>query len=162
MTTSIPSKKLAVLFLCALFLVNGCGKKGNPTPDDERDKFTWAESGIQVSLNGCLSVTGILQGNSAKLTDVVFELQPIQDGDDCAGCPFTPSERAEFAESQLRGHPEVNTIKLNYCPREQAPVYRWRLVGVNIHRRFPYEVTPVQTFTVNEEPEREYAPFYLP
>ncbi len=149
------------LILLAVAL-QGCGKKANPIPDDNRDRFSWTGSNMMVLPNGCLTVNATLSGNVANMTDVVLELQPLQPDNTCAGCPFAPTERGEFAESAVRGHPEVNTIRLNYCPQEKAPSYRWRLVGINIHKRFPYALTPTQTFVVREEPEIEHAPFYLP
>lgn len=160
--SSFFSRMLLCFALILLLMLFGCGKKGVPQPDDARDKFAWADTSMQAGLNGCLSVTGTLSGQVANLTDVVLEIQPIADDDDCVGCPFTPTERMEFSERTLRGHPEVNTIRLNYCPREETPSYRWRLIGINVHRRFPYEVTPVKLFTIHEEPETQHAPFYLP
>ena len=152
---------ILVCLLAASFLAS-CGKKSSPVPNDARDSFTWTQSSVVASSNGCLTGTGILSGNVANLTDVIFELQPIQPDDACENCPFTPSERVEFSQSVLRGHPEVNTIRFTYCPRDTAPVYRWRFVGTNIHRRLSYAVTPLQTLSLNDEPESEHAPFFLP
>ncbi len=156
-----PLCGVLTLILMAAML-QGCGKKAAPVPDDNRDRFSWASSSMMVLPNNCLAVNATLSGNVANLTDVVLELQPLQPDNTCADCPFAPTEREEFAESAVRGHPEVNTIRLTYCPREQAPSYRWRLVGINIHKRFPYALTPTRTFVVQEEPEIEHAPFYLP
>ena len=151
----------ATLLIMALALA-GCGKKSMPLPDDRRDQFTWTSSSVQVTLNGCLSAYGTLSGNVANLTEVIFELQPLSGADACDNCPFTPAERAEFPANTLRGHPEVNTVRLTYCPREQAPLYLWRMVGINIHKRFPYALTPIRKTETKEEQEIYYAPFLIP
>ena len=151
-----------LLLLILLAAIQGCGKKGLPVPNDNRDLFAWTGSSMVILPNNCLTVSATLSGNIANLTDVVLELQPLLPDNTCSGCPFTPTERAEFAESAVRGHPEVNTIRLAYCPQEQASSYHWRLVGINIHRRFSYALTPIQTFTIHGKPEIEHAPFYLP
>ena len=162
MKYSIFSFSCRTLLLALLLLLTGCGKKSMPLPDDRRDQFAWTSSSAQITLNGCLSVYGTLSGNVAKLTDVIFELQPLAADDTCDNCPFTPAERAEFPANTLRGHPEVNTVRLTYCPREQAPFYRWRMVGINIHRRFPYALTPIHKTETKEEKETYYAPFLIP
>ena len=151
-----------LLLLILLAAIQGCGKKGLPVPNDNRNLFTWTGSSMMILPNSCLTVSATLSGNIANLTDVVLELQPLLPDNTCAGCPFTPTERAEFAESAVRGHPAVNTVRLTYCPQAQTPSYHWRLVGINVHKRFPYALTPVQAFVVQEYPEIEHAPFYLP
>ena len=49
--------------LCCLLLVAaGCGKKGDPVPQDKKNLFTWEKADAAFTQNGCLAVSGLMSG----------------------------------------------------------------------------------------------------
>ncbi len=138
----IAHSLILLALLSALGL--GCGKKALPQPQDEREMFRWTGAKATAK-SDCLSIDAQLVGNLRNVAGVVLELEAADTGEQCANCPFLPVERKEFAIDNLSAQGKSGRITLDYCPTVEAPAYRWRLVGRNVYRTFPYQLTQVQT-----------------
>ncbi|MEG2140382.1 MAG: hypothetical protein RRY20_06305 [Bilophila sp.] len=156
MTTA---RALRTLFL-ALFLllsVTGCGKKGDPMPQDQKNIFTWESANASLTANGCLAIAALMRGASQNVDGFTIELEPLSARPDstlpaelqtaqdtCEGCPFTPREHAEITPQQAAQADKGTRYTFTYCPQTKAAAYRWRLVARNVFMSFPFALTPVK------------------
>ena len=103
------------ILCCLLLIAAGCGKKGDPVPQDKKNLFSWE------------SADAALTGNT------------------CEGCPFPPRETQELTPQQAVPTDSGTRFAFTYCPQTKAAAYRWRLVARNVFMAFPYALTPVKT-----------------
>ena len=137
-TKTLRTGTCGLILLLALTAV-GCGKIGNPSPAKSPDVFDFAASSAASSGN-CLVIQGTISGAAANLEYMGLELAPLSGPDDCPGCPFNPRESTEFNDTDIQLDAN-GRFTFSYCPDLAAPMYRWRLVGKNVHRGMPYVLT---------------------
>ena len=127
------------ILCCLLLIAAGCGKKGDPVPQDKKNLFSWESA--DAALTG-FSIELEPLAASADST-LPKELQTPQDT--CEGCPFTPRETQELTPQQAVPTDSGTRFAFTYCPQTKAAAYRWRLVARNVFMAFPYALTPVKT-----------------
>lgn len=139
----------AVLALCLALVptLSGCGKKGAPMPDYSSRLFSWSNVSAVMSGDGCLSVSGAVDGSAENLADMVLELQPLDSS--CEGCPFVPFLTHLVTAADAWENPSGRSFRFAYCPPLASPdaVYLWRLAGRNVFSSLPPALTPVQVTT---------------
>jgi hypothetical protein len=91
-------------------------------------------------VGACIAFTGSFSGAYRHFSGIRLELQTLRSVDDCPGCPFTPDEIVELSPSEAGFNPNNGTVAFSYCPRKTAPMYRWRMVGINEYNRMPHAV----------------------
>ncbi|MDL2306479.1 hypothetical protein LJC48_00415 [Desulfovibrio sp. OttesenSCG-928-C06] len=123
---------LAMLALCLVIPVSGCGKAGAPKPRKSSRSFVWQQVDI-VPAGKCLEVNAVMSGVYTNLNSVLLEIDGVSGPEDCPGCPFQPSETYKSDKLSEIFNPSTGTLKFSYCPREQADAYRARLIGTNIY-----------------------------
>ncbi|MBQ8172611.1 MAG: hypothetical protein IJ034_01545, partial [Mailhella sp.] len=82
---------LAVLAVFLFGALAGCGLKGDPRPDFDRDSFSFGEISAVLAADGTVTVRGSLTGAFQNMHFLVLEMQPV-DGELCKGCPFVPQD----------------------------------------------------------------------
>lgn len=147
-------KKTSTLLICLLFcalLLPGCGKKGNPIPQDAKNIFAWkgAKATRTTVLNNgepqnCISIQADMTGAVTNVEAFLLELEP-QTGEICRECPFTPTEVMEVKPIAAQEYQKTTRYTFSYCPSTQAATYRLRLVARNVFSAFPYELTRILT-----------------
>lgn len=140
---------VSLLALSAL-LLTACGKEGMPIPKKTHDTFTITGASATV-MGQCLAVSATVNGAVTNFDNVRMEIDPIQSYDDCPGCPFVAQEYQEFSASASQFDVETGQFFLSFCPAESAPMYRWRLVGKNVHPGLPYATTTPQVVMMQTE-----------
>ena len=126
---------LAFLLILALPLCSACGKKGLPVPPGTPDTVTI--SGAKATMDTrlikgrpvrCLTILTDLTGSINSLDEFMLELEPLTD-ETCLGCPFLPSETGIPTSTDIIHASNLTRYTLEYCPKEQASDYRWRLTA---------------------------------
>lgn len=147
-------KKIIILACCILtlgLLTPGCGKKGNPIPQDAKNAFAW--TGVKATRttvlnNGepqnCISILADMTGAATNVEMFLLELEP-QTGEICRECPFTPSEAQEVKPIAAQEYQKTTRYTFSYCPATQASAYRLRLVARNVFSAFPYALSRIMT-----------------
>lgn len=148
MNRSVVRFTLSLLTLTALFIV-ACGKAGMPIPKKTQDTFTIAGAGVTV-MGQCLAANGTVTGAVNNVDTIMIEVQSIQSYDDCPGCPFVAQEYQEFSASAAQFDAKTGQFLLSFCPVTDAPMYRWRLVGKNIHLGLPHAATTPQIVVMQQ------------
>ena len=121
--------------MSAFFAVSGCGKKGLPLPDLERDMFSFSEYSATLR-GGVINIECRISGAVRNLEYVVLEIEPV-DGELCTGCPFLAVEQKHFDSRELWDGSVGERISLSYQPGRMMDSYRWRIVGHNILTGLP-------------------------
>lgn len=157
--TSTARTLFLVASLCLMLIsVVGCGKKGDPIPQDQKNIFTWDNATASLTANGCLAVSALMRGAAQNVDSFTIELEPLSANadstlpaelqtaqDTCEGCPFTPREHAEITPQQAVQVEKGTRYAFTYCPTTKAAAYRWRLVARNVFMAFPFAITPIKT-----------------
>ena len=151
------NKTLLSALLCALVLTSaGCGKKGDPVPQDKKNLFSWESADASFTANGCLAISAVMNGATRNVDSFTIELEPLSapanstlpaelqtQQDTCEGCPFAPQETGELSPQRVTDNEKA--FRFTYCPSTKAAAYRWRLVARNVFMSFPYVLSPVKT-----------------
>ena len=138
----IDRRVLILALVCAGLIFSGCGKKGNPIPQDGKRQFAWQSAEASWGANGCLNITARMTGATENVDDFRLELE-AEDESICRECPFTPGETADLTPQQAVPADNGTNYAFTYCPAAKAPSYRWRLVAANVFTSFPHALTPV-------------------
>ena len=146
------------ILCCLLLIAAGCGKKGDPVPQDKKNLFSWESADAALTGNGCLAISALMKGAARNVDGFSIELEPLAASadstllkelqtpqDTCEGCPFTPRETQELTPQQAVPTDSGTRFAFTYCPQTKAAAYRWRLVARNVFMAFPYALTPVKT-----------------
>ena len=146
------------ILCCLLLIAAGCGKKGDPVPQDKKNLFSWESADAALTGNGCLAIAALRTGAARNVDGFSIELEPRAASadstlpkelqtpqDSCEGCPFTPRETQELTPQQAVPTDSGTRFAFTYCPQTKAAAYRWRLVARNVFMAFPYALTPVKT-----------------
>lgn len=146
------------ILCCLLLIAAGCGKKGDPVPQDKKNLFSWESADAALTRNGCLAISALMKGAARNVDGFSIELEPLAASadstlpkelqtpqDTCEGCPFTPRETQELTPQQAVPMDSGTRFAFTYCPQTKAAAYRWRLVARNVFMAFPYALTPVKT-----------------
>jgi len=128
---------LCLLPLCLIVILSACGKTGNPVPPHSARSFTWASTNAE-GVGACIVFTGTFSGAHRHFNGIRLELQSLTGIDDCLGCPFTPDEVMKLSPREAGFNPDNGSVAFSYCPRKPAPVYRWRMAGINEYGRIPH------------------------
>lgn len=139
---------LSLLTLTALFLA-ACGKAGMPVPKKTQDTFTLTGASVTV-MGKCLAASGTVTGAVNNFDIIRIEVNSIQSDEDCPGCPFVPQEYQEFSASAAQFDVNTGQFLLSFCPAADAPMYRWRLVGKNVHPGLPHAMTTPQVVVMQK------------
>ena len=151
-------KTWIVPVLCLLLVAAGCGKKGDPVPQDKKNLFVWEKADAAFTKNGCLVVSAQMSGATRNVDGFSIELEPLAASTDstlpkelqtpqdtCEGCPFTPRDTQELTPQQAVPTDGGTRYAFTYCPTIKAAAYRWRLVARNVFMSFPFALTPIKT-----------------
>ena len=49
------------ILCCLLLIAAGCGKKGDPVPQDKKNLFSWESADAALTGNGCLAISALLK-----------------------------------------------------------------------------------------------------
>ena len=103
------------ILCCLLLIAAGCGKKGDPVPQDKKNLFSWESADAALTGNGCLAISALMKGAARNVDGFSIELEPLAASadstlpkelqtpqDTCEGCPFTPRETQELTPQQDR------------------------------------------------------------
>ncbi|TVQ96536.1 MAG: hypothetical protein EA399_15745 [Desulfovibrionales bacterium] len=121
--------------LMGLVLVfgTGCGKKAWPEPQLDEDRFYWGQ--IQHQRQGaCLDARALVHGAANKLGNVYLEWMEWDRPEDCPECPFEVTSRVLLADRSSELKRQNGVIRILLCEWDPDLSYRWRLVGMNVHR----------------------------
>ena len=122
------------ILCCLLLIAAGCGKKGDPVPQDKKNLFSWESADAVLTRNGCLAISALMKGAARNVDGFSIELEPLAASADST----LPPQQAVPTDSGTR-------FAFTYCPQTKAAAYRWRLVARNVFMAFPYALTPVKT-----------------
>ena len=50
------------ILCCLLLIAAGCGKKGDPVPQDKKNLFSWESADAALTGNGCLAISALMKG----------------------------------------------------------------------------------------------------
>lgn len=134
---------LAVLAVFLLGILAGCGLKGDPRPDFDRDSFSFGEISAVLAADGTVTVSGSLDGAFQNMHFLVLEMQPV-DGELCKGCPFVPQDQFRIDARDAWESENGSRFSVVYRPIFAADMYRWRLIGHNIYSGIGAVVSPLQ------------------
>lgn len=142
--------------LLALTILTGCGKKAMPQPKDSKEYFAWKNS-VATSSGDCINISAELSGAIRNIDGILLEVEPVGANNTCYECPFLPTERQSYNYDNVVLDGKRYQIAMTFCPETKSPAYRWRLVGRNVFRTFPYAMTPVHLLVpavTEEQPEK--------
>jgi len=150
----IFSSPIPFLLVCGLlgmlfFGVSGCGKKGFPEPKDASRSFFWKEINAKL-VGNCLAFTGSFEGAYENFDGIRLEVAPLQDLDDCPGCPFVPKEVSELSPRETGFNRKDGSVAFSYCP-QPGNAYRWRLAGISRFNRLPHATMSDRILMVNPQ-----------
>ena len=134
---------LAVLAVFLFGALAGCGLKGDPRPDFDRDSFSFGEISAVLAADGTVTVSGSLTGAFQNMHFLVLEMQPV-DGELYKGCPFVPQDQFRIDARDAWENENGSRFSVVYRPIFAADMYRWRLIGHNIYSGIGAVVSPVQ------------------
>lgn len=119
------------VFLLAFSM--GCGKKGWPEPQIDEDRFFWGQ--IQHQRQGaCLDARALVHGAADKLGDVYLEWMQGDIPEDCPECSFEVTGRVLLGDGASEFKRQNGVIRILFCEWDTESSYRWRLLGMNVHR----------------------------
>lgn len=142
-------KTLALSSLILALAAVGCGKKGPPVPQDQRNVFAWEEVTAEITPGMCFAITADLRGATRNVEVFLLELEPKSDAV-CVECPFNPVEVTELKPDVVQDRNNGQRYQFSYCPGSKADSYRWRMVARNVFKAFPYATSPIKTLQTNE------------
>ncbi len=125
-----------VVLLAAMAFLFGCGRRGDPVPDNDRETFAFADLSAEMPVEGMLMITGSLTGASHNMEYLVLQLQGV-DGELCLGCPFLVQEEQRFLARDIATDAEGRNFSFMYASGYPAAMYRWRLMGTSVYAGFP-------------------------
>lgn len=141
---------VVLLLSLSLFLI-ACGKKGLPEPSYNDALFSWRNVQATLSTDGCLSISGAVDGSIQNVESILLEVQAMDDTSAaCLECPFVPMESFTISSADAWISPEGDAFRFAYCPSARATIYRWRIVGQNVVRGLPKVQTPVRTLSATQ------------
>lgn len=133
---------LVAVLLCFALLASGCGKTGDPRPRQATRSFAWQE--VSATAAGeCLDISALMSGVYSNLDAVVLEFADVSEGE-CPGCPFLVKEQIPVQNLAKLFDQSKGELRFSHCPRQKAPAYRLRLVGLNMFDTARHAVSPVK------------------
>jgi hypothetical protein len=134
-----------VLFLgfLALSLSTACGRYGAPEPRQGSRSFSWEKLDINAD-TACLEFNALVSGGYTNLDTVILELSADIPGN-CSNCPFKPTEIYTLDDLSQNYDRQSGNLQFFYCPAEQSPDYRVRIIGTNIYDTARNAISRVQT-----------------
>lgn len=146
-----------LLGLIGAGLIYGCGKKSWPTPPGAMDSFSWGQVNATV-IGSCIVISAQINGNRNNLEEVTLQLSVRPPDEDCAGCPFAPTESHPIVIDRvaLFNSPKDSRLRINFCPeRPLSPdmLYRARLVGHNVYPTLENAVSQTMSLMVPKTAE---------
>lgn len=140
---------LGLLLICA-----ACGKVGDPQPRQNSRSFVWQEVRV-TPVNNCLDIRAAMSGVYGNLHSVRLELDGVSGPDDCPACPFHPSETYVLEDLKQSFNSSTGELHFSYCPRETAPLYRYRLIGINIFDTSQHAISPEGFVSMQQQGQSE-------
>ena len=64
------------ILCCLLLIAAGCGKKGDPVPQDKKNLFSWESADAALTGNGCLAISALMKGAARNVDGFSIELEP--------------------------------------------------------------------------------------
>lgn len=146
------------ILCCLLLIAAGCGKKGDPVPQDKKNLFSWESADAALTGNGCLAISALMKGAARNVDGFSIELEPLaasadstlpKELADAAGylrrLPLHPARNAGTDAAASRPHGFGNAVRVYLLPANQGGGVPLRLVARNVFMAFPYALTPVKT-----------------
>lgn len=65
------------ILCCLLLIAAGCGKKGDPVPQDKKNLFSWESADAALTGNGCLAISALMKGAARNVDGFSIELEPL-------------------------------------------------------------------------------------
>ena len=131
-----------ILFICLAAILCGCGRKKWPQPAESESHFRLVET--EAARQGqCLHLNVLVRGPIENLSHLVLEIAPM-DEQNCAGCPFVPRARFEYAPGSSGVRFSENSAYIAQCGLDENLPYRYRLLGYNVFDTIEPIITPVR------------------
>lgn len=118
----------ALLIVALTTLAAGCGKKKWPEHIAPQESFSFENIDANKQ-DDCMVITGNIKGSHQNLDVLYLQLE----ADSCIGCPFAPTETRFYQRGDKGFVLDGRKFVLNVCGLNASAVYRWKLVGSNIH-----------------------------
>lgn len=137
-----PTKRLVCMMAACILMIaaTGCGFKSDPSPASSDDVFKWKS--IETSVQSpCINVAGDLSGNISNIDEILIELQKVDDGADCPGCPFQSDEEFVFAPNELGLLSNRGKFKATICPTQISTLYRMKVTAKSMYFGMPDAVS---------------------
>ena len=80
------------ILCCLLLIAAGCGKKGDPVPQDKKNLFSWESADAALTGNGCLAISALMKGAARNVDGRVIMYAD----------KITPAMRAAIDETERR------------------------------------------------------------
>ena len=69
--------RITLILCCLLLIAAGCGKKGDPIPQDKKNLFEWESADAALTGNGCLAISAFMKGAARNVDGFSIELEPL-------------------------------------------------------------------------------------
>lgn len=153
------------ILCCLLLIAAGCGKKGDPVPQDKKNLFSWESADAALTGNGCLAISALMKGAARNVDGFSIELEPLaasadstlpKELADAAGylrrLPLHPARNAGTDAAQAVPTDSGTRFAFTYCPQTKAAAYRWRLVARNVFQGLPLRADPCEDRSLDQIP----------
>lgn len=151
----------AAMMLLLCMALAGCGRKAAPAPDYSKDMFAFSELSATLTPDGVVSLSGKLTGKAENLEYLVLEMQPVE-GELCEGCPFLATEQFRVESITAVSASDATAFSVVYRPLMPAEMYRWRILGYNVHSGIGAAVSDMQVLGRDAASEVPVGPVPVP
>ena len=111
------------ILCCLLLIAAGCGKKGDPVPQDKKNLFSWESADAALTRNGCLAISALMKGAARNVDGFSIELEPLAASADST-LPKelqTPQDTCEGTDAAAsRPHGFGNAVRVYLLPANQG------------------------------------------
>lgn len=121
------------ILCCLLLIAAGCGKKGDPVPQDKKNLFSWESADAALTGNGCLAISALMKGAARNVDGFSIEagaagrvrrFHPAEGIADAAGylrrLPLHPARNAGTDAAASRPHGFGNAVRVYLLPANQG------------------------------------------
>lgn len=96
------------ILCCLLLIAAGCGKKGDPVPQDKKNLFSWESADAALTGNGCLAISALMKGAARNVDGFSIELEPL-----AASADSTLPKELQTPQDTCEGAPSPRAKRRN-------------------------------------------------